>query len=379
MNSRLNHKVVETLAPPRQINLHTVDDPLDALQQGVEELAAGGALCLPTECGYVLVTKLFEASPVWSTEGCRSLLAVAHPEEARDYIPGMNAQGTRIARRIWPGPNVLRLPIDTEAGLFPTLDDASNRLMDEAKRGSVICPAYPVLKELRSYLPQPLLLGLPSRPIATPGEWLERYPETATLVFSDEKLDNLKEPTWIDQQDDDWEITSEGTLTSTDLNKLLGEVYLFVCTGNTCRSPLAEAMFRKLLADRVGCEQHELTEHGFVVGSAGLAAAYGMPASSESLTVSREHGYILEDHFSQPLTDQLLDRADYVFTMTSRHREAIISARPDLADRVRLLSREGLDVADPIGGGPAEYEHCRIEIERELLVIVENISIRGKK
>lgn len=150
---------------------------------------------------------------------------------------------------------------------------------------------------------------------------------------------------------------------------------LFVCTGNTCRSPLAESMFRKLLAERLGCTEHELPGEGFFIASAGLLAAYGLPAALESLTLAEEFGLSLARHRSRPLTDDLLDRSDLIFAMTAGHRDAILAARPDLADRVHLLSREGLDIADPIGGGPAEYERCRSEIERELLVIVENLPI----
>jgi hypothetical protein len=64
--------------------------------------------------------------------------------------------------------------------------------------------------------------------------------------------------------------------------------------------------------------------------------------------------------------------------MTAGHRDSILSVRPDLAGRVHLLSREGIDIADPIGGGPADYEMCRSEIERELLVLLEHLPI-GRK
>lgn len=142
---------------------------------------------------------------------------------------------------------------------------------------------------------------------------------------------------------------------------------------------MAEAIFRKLLAERLNCSPCGVADRGFFVASAGLAAGYGMPAAAESLALAEEFGLDLASHRSRPLTDDLLDRADYVVAMTAGHRDSILAVRPDLADRVHLLSREGLDIADPIGGGPAEYERCRAEIERELLVLLEHLPIDVQK
>jgi protein-tyrosine-phosphatase len=138
-------------------------------------------------------------------------------------------------------------------------------------------------------------------------------------------------------------------------------------------------MFRKMLAQRLNCAEEELTRHGIFVTSAGISAVYDMPAAAESLALAEEFGLKLAEHRSRPLTEDLLGRADYLFAMTAGHRDAIVSVRPDLAGKVHLLSREGLDIADPIGGGPAEYERCRAELERELLVILDTLPIAPLK
>src|SRR5690606_38607488 len=96
------------------------------------------------------------------------------------------------------------------------------------------------------------------------------------------------------------------------LARLAGEVYLFVCTGNTCRSPMAEALFRKMLADRLECREDELMDHGFVVISAGLAAYKGAPAAPESLEILRREGIDLSAHESQPVTEELLFHCDHI-------------------------------------------------------------------
>src|SRR5262245_35938111 len=94
---------------------------------------------------------------------------------------------------------------------------------------------------------------------------------------------------------------------------------LFVCTGNTCRSPLAEAMCKRLLADRLGCGQNDLPSRGFVIGSAGVATWGGLPASPEAETVARSVGADLSGHVSRPVDTGLLAGATDVIAMTAAH------------------------------------------------------------
>lgn len=136
---------------------------------------------------------------------------------------------------------------------------------------------------------------------------------------------------------------------------------LFVCTGNVCRSPMAEGLLRGMTG--------KLKD--FVVASAGLSAINGRPPSQYSIDVLREEGLDIERQLSQQLTPKLVAEASHIFAMTIGHKEAIEMLYPAAAEKTFLVrefvkgaspddAREGLlDVPDPIGMGRDAYEMTR--------------------
>lgn len=145
---------------------------------------------------------------------------------------------------------------------------------------------------------------------------------------------------------------------------------LFVCSGNTCRSPLAEAIAR-----------HALAERGWnhvSVDSAGTAAAWGAPASEGSQLTAAEIGLDLSGHRSQPLTLELVDEADIILGMTPSHVRAV----EDMGDaiQVSLLSEfiqgaeAGEPIADPIGGSVEDYRQVRDRVVRAVDGLLERLS-----
>ena len=100
--------------------------------------------------------------------------------------------------------------------------------------------------------------------------------------------------------------------------------------------------------------------------SAGIAAMLGGRATREAVEVLNAAGLDLTDHHTQPLTDRLLYRADVIYTMTDSHRQAIVAQWPDAAERTRLLSAEGLNIADPIGAPLEQYQLCADQMRHAL-------------
>lgn len=129
---------------------------------------------------------------------------------------------------------------------------------------------------------------------------------------------------------------------------------LFVCTGNTCRSPMAEGLFRKAVEGR----------DDFEVASAGVAAYPGDQANPETVKFLAGRGIALDGFASQPVSPELLEKTTHVFAMTSGHLEALENLFPEYSDKFYLVTEfveipgrgVAADVPDPIGMGRQAYE-----------------------
>ncbi len=165
-----------------------------------------------------------------------------------------------------------------------------------------------------------------------------------------------------------WELLREGVIERAAMNQFVKPVITVVCTGNTCRSPMAEALLREHLSKKLG------SEDAVRVISAGVAAGVGMGASPQAIEVMGDRGLDLTGHSSRPLDESVIRVADLVLTMTEGHRAAILAAWPEMQDRVFLLRRDGGDVTDPVGMPLEVYERCAAQIDQELAKWVDNLG-----
>ena len=133
---------------------------------------------------------------------------------------------------------------------------------------------------------------------------------------------------------------------------------LFVCTGNTCRSPMAQAIAEHLISQRAS------SEITLTADSAGVAAGDGYPASDQAVQAMSERGIDLSGHQSKMITPELIDQAAVIFTMTPSHAQAILHHVPESKDKVFPLDASH-PVGDPFG--------CSVEVYREVADQLEGL------
>lgn len=138
---------------------------------------------------------------------------------------------------------------------------------------------------------------------------------------------------------------------------------IFICTGNTCRSPMAEGLFRAH-----GGED----KTGLTAASAGLFTQDGMPASQNAVAAAAELGADITAHRSRMLTPDMARDARYLVCMTGAHYDRLCELFPDCADKVFTLLPE--DISDPFGGDLETYRRAAAEIDKGVRSIIERLS-----
>jgi L-threonylcarbamoyladenylate synthase len=343
------------MASPR-VALATAD-PAELVARTVSLLQRGGLCLLPTETVYGLA--LLPGQPAAEARA-RALLARPAPAPftwhlaeaagaaALDANPPAALQP--LLQRFWPGPLTLVLP--------------------HAQLGSIglRVPANEFTRAVLRAVGQPLWLASCRQtragllPPGDPSALLQALGQDLDLAIDAGPAPLGTESTVLAIEGPRLAIRREGILTATEVLTAAALQILFVCTGNTCRSPLATAQAMDLAARSLGAQPTGLLHHRLHFASAGTATLGGLPASEGSLLAGRELGLDLGDHHSQQLDRELIARADRIYCLARSHQRAVLDLQPAAASKVALLRPDGRDIADPYGGDLQAYRATAREI-----------------
>lgn len=329
-------------------------DKQPLLARTAAALQAGQLCVLPTETVYGLAVRPSHGGAVAralallqraADQPCS--LHIGDRSTARTLTAPWQRPEQRLAERFWPGPLTLVLPTPT--------GDVGLRLCGHDWTRSVIAAVG-----------EPLWLcclpGPNSAALADPDAIAARYGAHLELLVDDGRSPLGSASTVVHRRGPRLVVTRTGILSADEVLHAAAELVLFVCTGNTCRSPLAAALARQATAQRLGIADGDVLAHGFAFASAGTSTIEGMPASDGSRVVGAEVGLDLTTHQSQPIDRQLALRANRIYCLGQSHRRALLAELPEVAEKVSLLRGDQLDIADPYGGDLPRYRSARDEI-----------------
>ena len=371
----------------RRVKLSADGTDARVAEEAGRVLAQGGLVAFPTETVYGLGASAADPGAMRRLRELKRRPAdkpftamIANRDQAPEYVGELSPMAARLARKGWPGPLTLvfeltdsqptpmrqRLPAEHHAALY------------HAGTVGLRCPDLPFAREMVGRAGGPIVVSSANRagePAPTDADMAARGLDgLVDLVVDGGEVRYRKPSTIVKVIGDAFKILRAGVLDERAVRALASWSALFVCTGNTCRSPMAEGICRRLLADRMGVAPDELADRGIHVRSAGVGAGGGGPASSEAVEACRTRGIDIADHRASPLRIEHVNAADVVFCMTEAHRRSVVELVPLASDRASCLDDQA-DVDDPAGGTAAEYERTANRIEELLRKRLKELEI----
>lgn len=344
------------------VNPQKPDESL--LKQAADIVASGGLVVIPTETVYGIAASLLNKNALARLYEIKQRpkdkpfsVLIDRKEKIEEITRMLTVTAYKLIHAFMPGPLTLILRAKEQGTIGIRIPD------NEVARRIIALAGVPVA------CPSANLSGKPAP--ATAGDALIDLEGKVDCVLDAGPTALGMESTIVDLSGEPLRIIREAAISREKIEAAAAQkTILFVCTGNSCRSVMAQAMMRKVLTERG-------TGHIEVL-SAGTMSMQGIEASALAQAVLRTEGIDVSGHRSQKITKEMLTRSDMIVVMEKVHEQAVLELAPQVKNRLFLLKEfakingDNLDLSDPIGQG-LEFYQATLAIIKEALYKIADI------
>lgn len=372
------HLLYATTMETRLVKLDPANPDMDELRSAADALNAERLVAFPTETVYgigcaVTAKALRTLSAIKQrTPDKHYTLHIPDKKQVTRYVPKIPIRAGKLIENLWPGPLTIVFtlsPQDLQNQRKTVETDAFDELYKDGTIG-IRCPDNLIAQKLLALTKRPIVAPSANlagqKPAASAQQVLADFSGRIDVILDAAQDTTPKTSSTIVRADGpNLHILRPGAIAKKDIKAASTVKILFICTGNICRSPMAEYFCKKYLAEKLKCGIDEVEKTGYKIASAGTMGVSGIPASTEVVDICTEIGIDAAGHRSRFLTLQEIETSDIIFAMTKSHSERILDLCPDAQGKCMLLDEAG-DIIDPIGQGRKVYNVCAQHIQRAL-------------
>jgi tRNA threonylcarbamoyl adenosine modification protein (Sua5/YciO/YrdC/YwlC family) len=357
--------------------VYKINDPvkdIEELKKAADCVDSGGLVVFPTETVYGIACKADKKSlerldevKKRDTEK-RYTLHIGDKNKLSSFVPSLTPPAKKLVADAWPGPLTIVFQIDKKE--IGKLSPETVELLYKDSTIGIRCPENDIARQF---------LNLCKNAIVAPSANISGKEPATNAQDAKSQLDGIvdmiidggtckykKSSSVVKISTAGWEVLREGVFSKRQIQKMLTVNILFVCTGNTCRSPMAAGLAKKALAEKLGCKIDQLGQIGYKVSSAGIFATNGIGATDYAIKVCDSRNADISNHKSRNITAEMIKDADYIFAMSEEQKSDIIQLSPDGRQKCMLLD-ENKNINDPIGGDFETYKVCGQIIEKAVI------------